>query len=205
MPNSAKRLVVFVVLCLCSILLIIPFIDDTGLLAWVALGGFALALVSGLGALFSLPPFLNEFWSPEGVADREEYYAKRLEIVLGIAFVISLVALSLEIDNIDNTLGGTALFLSALAFGGVGAFVVFILFSGRFPFIWKDGRRRFSTIASLVLTMGFLGAASANYANRLYASSTLEELSIRVERKGKSSEKTEHYLFLDINGVVNES
>ncbi|EHQ30215.1 hypothetical protein [Mucilaginibacter paludis] len=111
----------------------------------------------------------------------------------GLAFLIT------EINNIDNTLRGAAMFWKFCVGGITAGIILTILAQRKYLQIKRSSNLRFIVCFGLILGMFTFAPATASLINRKYASPQVITLPFKVNSKSTDSKHSEYYIFVDVN------
>ncbi|MFN3755162.1 hypothetical protein [Flavobacterium sp.] len=112
-------------------------------------------------------------------------------------FFIGLVFLLFELQQLDNTIGGTNLFWKAGFIGIAVAIVITIILKKTTPSVYFESKRRYTVHFGLFIGCFLWSASAASFINHFYAESEISTKEFVLKRKSTGGKRNaSHWLFL---------
>ena len=187
---------------LIGICLIIPFFDATSWTRFIALAGFLLIMYNFIWFVRNSEEILYDIFPTKHIREQKPKFRDKIwQHVSMTLFLIGLVFLIFQMDNIENTIEESKFWKTFALIGFVtGILSVFLIKQIR-PSVFNESGRRYAVFFGCIVGFSTLITASANYINEAYANpdSSISEYIINSKSSSSGDKSKSYWIFIEID------
>jgi len=156
----------------------------------------AFTLASFVNIISSIQSAWDDIVHPTSISIKQRKIIRTLTIIFVVMFFSDIILIILEGSNIENTIGGWALFSYSIIFGLVCSVILFVVIHKKHKFLYRNSEGRVNISFGILICIPLLLSSLSNYVNREFSFGDISYEEFLIKSKYKTSTGAVNYLEL---------
>jgi len=200
--KKKKEILIHFVQILFGVLVIIPLLDETSWLRFLAFGGFLIIVINVIWFVKNSEEILYDIFPSRSIREKKPKFKDKIwGHISSVLFIVGLIVLVFQMGNIENMIEESDFWKKNALIGFCFSLLSLFLLNKFRPSVFYESGRRYTVIFGFLVGLTALIISGFSFLNINYASAEIVESNYTIRSKSRGGKKLNtHWVFITIEG-----